>query len=124
VVTLQLDIVADRVRGDIELIGDGATVIRRSSSAKGEDGIEECHLVDAVSQQVRLKQEDGQWKVSQFDDSITLMRMDTDSPHGPIFLVWIDGIDTTSTPFGPGVFKVIPHDIVPDAHNTKFVLEE
>jgi hypothetical protein len=84
--------------------------------------VEECFLVNNLEQQIQLRQEDGTWRISNFDDGIALMRMDTDNPFGPIFLVWMEEIDSATTPFGPGVFKVVPAEIAPSAQHTRFIL--
>lgn len=121
VVTQQLNIIADRVPGAPVSLSEEGTIIR---SPRPGVAVEECHLVRNLIQQIRLRQEDGFWKIAQFDDGVTIMRMDTDNPNGPILLVWMEDIDRQTTPFGAGVFKVFPHDLIPDARNTLFVLEE
>lgn len=125
VVTQQVDVIADRIRNAERYESeDGEIIVLRDSSTAKDRAMEECRLVDSLSHEIRFKQEDGLWKISHYDDGIAVMQMDTHSSHGPIFLVWIENIDTQITPMGPGIFKVIPRDIVPDARNTRFRLEK
>lgn len=120
IVTQNLNVIADRIVGPCTVEESGGRLICvRGESSK----IEDCHLVDSLEHQIRFRKEDGLWKISKYGDGVKLMCMDTDNPYGPIFLVWMENIDPQITPFGPGVFKVIPADIVPEATNTKFILE-
>ena len=116
---------ADRIRNAERYESeDGEIVIIRDRSTSKDRGIEECRLVDSLTHEIRLTREDGLWKISRYDDGIAVMQMDTDNPHGPIFLIWMENIDARTTPMGPGIFKVIPRDLVPDARNTSFRLEK
>jgi len=125
VVTQTVNITADRIRGKIMRDDeDGTITIVPGSDSKEGSGIEDCYLVKSLTQQIRFRQEGGGWKISKFNDGITVMRMDTNNPYGPIFLVWMEYIDDQTTPFGAGIFKVFPHDLIPDARNTKFTLEK
>jgi beta-lactamase regulating signal transducer with metallopeptidase domain len=124
VVTQRVDVMADRFEGVIESYDDDGSVVRTGYPAHpSEKTVTNCFLVKDLEQKVRLRMEDGVWKISQFDDGLALMQMDTDNPYGPIFLVWIDDINGQTTPYGSGVFKVFPRDVIPDARNTQFVLE-
>jgi beta-lactamase regulating signal transducer with metallopeptidase domain len=124
VVTQHLDIMAQRIVEATAYENEDGDIIMQSDASSGQPGtVEECRLVNALGHQIRFRKEDGFFKISKFDDGVALMRMDTNNPYGPIFLFWMDDIDSETTPFGPGVFKVIPLDIVPSATNTKFVLE-
>ena len=125
VATLRFDIAGycldkKQVRQD----ADSTVVFIVDNTSGKETAIRECHVVDSLSQQVRFRREDGAWKISRFNDGVAIMRMDTNNPYGPIFLVWIEDIDARTTPFGARVFKVVPRDIVPNAHNAEFLLEE
>jgi beta-lactamase regulating signal transducer with metallopeptidase domain len=125
VVTQHLDVVAQRIVGATAFENEDGDVIIKSGASSGQPReLKECRLVNALGHQLRFRKEDGFFKISKFDDGVALMRMDTNNPYGPIFLFWMDDIDPETTPFGPGVFKVIPLDIVPSATNTKFVLEK
>jgi beta-lactamase regulating signal transducer with metallopeptidase domain len=95
VATQRLNIIADRIHGDIRYDAEDGTIVRIPNPGSA---VEECHLVNALTQQVRLRQEDGVWKISQFDDGVAIMQMDTDNPYGPIFLVWMEDIDSLTTP--------------------------
>jgi len=124
VVTQTVDITADRIRGKIIHNDiDGTITMVPDSDSKEGSGMEDCYLVKSLTQQIRFSREDGEWKISKFNDGVTVMRMDTDNPYGPIFLIRMDDIDSQTTPFGAGVFKVFPHDLIPDARKTKFALE-
>ncbi len=103
---------------------DSAAAGASDKTAGTKAAIRQCHVVNSYSQPIRFRHEKGAWKISLFSDGVALMQMDTDNPYGPIFLVWIEDIDARTTPFGARVFKVIPRDIVPDAHNAQFSLEE
>jgi len=125
VVTQTVDITADRIRGKIMRDDEEGTItIVPDSDSKDGSGIEDCHLVKSLTQKIRFRQEGGEWKISKFNDGVAVMRMDTENPYGPIFLVWMEDIDDQTTPFGAGIFKVFPHDLIPDARNTKFTLEK
>jgi len=125
VATQQLNVVADSIGGVIKYRDEDGNIVRKTprSSAR-ETAVKNCRLVNSLTQTIRLRHEDGLWKISRFDDGVAIMRMDTDNPYGPIFLVWMENMDSQTTPFGAGIFKVIPRDIVPDAHNAKFFLEK
>lgn len=125
VVTQQIDVIADKIDGISDFNEAEGAVIRIPRTANGSEAvIAQCHLVKALVQQIRFRKEEGLWKISKFDDGVALMRMDTDNPYGPIFLVWMEDIDEETTPFGAGIFKIFPTDIIPDARNTKFVMEK
>lgn len=125
VVTQHVDVLADKGDGVVETYEGEVSVARKASPAQNsESTVTDCFIVKDLEQQIRLRKENGAWRIAKFDDGLTLMRMDTDNPYGPIFLVWIEDIDNETTPFGPGVFKVFPRDLIPDARNTKFILEE
>ncbi len=124
IVTQQLDVVAYRNTGEVEYDAFGSAVIRPDHSSAKETSLEDCHLVNSLTQQIRLRHEDGFWRISQFDDGVAIMRMDTINPYGPIFLIWIEDIDAQTTPFGATIFKVIPSDVVPGAHNARFLVEK
>jgi len=125
VVTQSLNITARKwVGSETYEDEDGAIIMKSDRSSSGQwPGTEVCWLVKSLEHNIRFRKEDGMWKVSRFDDGVALMRMDTYNPYGPIFLFWMEDIDAQTTPYGPGIFKVIPQDIVPSAANTKFVLE-
>lgn len=125
IATLQMDIIGlclNKGKAHRDADGNVSFVIDKTSGK--ETAVRECPVVDSLSQQVRLRREDNAWKISQFKGGLTIMRMDTKNPYGPIFLVWIENIDDHTTPLGSRVFKVIPRDIVPDAYNAEFSLEE
>jgi len=125
VVTQHVDVLADKFDGVIETYEGEVSVTRKASPAQNsESTVADCFIVKDLVQQIRLRKENGVWRIAKFDDGLALMRMDTDNPYGPIFLVWMENIDNKTTPFGPGVFKVFPRDLIPDARNTKFILEE
>jgi len=124
VVTQHLNVMAQRVRGVMTYEDRYGNVVTRPDPASdGKRTVEDCRLVNSLGHQIRFRKEEGLWKISKFDDGVALMRMDTDNPYGPIFLFWMEDIDTATTPFGPGIFKIIPLDIVPSASNARFVLE-
>jgi hypothetical protein len=114
-----MDVLADCMKGEVGIQDDEESIIIRSNNT----GVEECRLVNALAQQIKLRYENNNWKISRYDDGIAIMRMDTDRPFGPIFLVWMEDIDSMTTPFGAGIFKVFPRDLIPDARNTQFSLE-
>lgn len=124
VLTQQVDVTADKLRdADARKDADGNIVVKHRSQSKDAATLQKCHLIDSLTHEIRFRQENGSWKISRFDDGVAVMRMDTDRPFGPIFLVWMEDIDAKTTPYGPGIFKVIPQNIVPNAYNTKFQLE-
>ncbi|TFH44091.1 MAG: hypothetical protein E4H01_11250, partial [Lysobacterales bacterium] len=124
VVTQRLDVIADSTRGSVEYSDeDGVISLTYDPSSAKETAALDRHLVNSLTQQIRLRQEDGAWRISKFDDGVAIMRMDTYNPYGPIFLVWMEDIDSQTTPYGAGIFKVFPRDLIPDAHNAKFSLE-
>lgn len=125
VATLQLDITGFCLdKKQVRRREDSSVVLISDKITGAKTAIRECPVVDSLSEQIRFRLEDNDWKISQFNGGVALMRMDTNNPYGPIFLVWIENIDKRTTPSGARVFKIIPRDIVPDAHNAKFVLEE
>ncbi|UCE25403.1 MAG: M56 family metallopeptidase [Candidatus Zixiibacteriota bacterium] len=125
IVTQHLNVMAQRVTGAVSHEDEyGDIVIEAQSNSSQSPAVEDCHLVKALGHQIRFRMEDGMWKISRLDDGVALMRMDTDNPYGPIFLFWMEDIDSQTTPYGPGIVKIIPVDVVPDATNTKFILEK
>lgn len=97
---------------------------RLNLTAPGVNG-GEVRVVDNYEHQIEMVKEDGQWKVSRYDDGVSLMRMDIDNPYGPIFLFWVHEQNKTTTPLGPWIAKVLPASI--REANTpflKFVVEE
>jgi beta-lactamase regulating signal transducer with metallopeptidase domain len=123
IVTLILNVVADRFVGESKLREYDGAVVWHSIEMGEKASCEECRLVNSLKHKISLRIEEGFFKISHYDDGFALMRMDTNNPYGPIFLFWMEDINSQVTPYGPGIFKVIPVDIVPSAHNTKFVLE-
>ncbi len=123
VVTQNIDITANRIEGEftVEELDDGAIRYHSANAGRKASNVD-CHLVSSLQHEIRFRKEDGFWKISRFDDGVKLMRMDVNNIFGPIFLVWIEDIDSDTTPFGPCVFKIIPLDVVPEASNAKFVL--
>ena len=125
VASLQIDVVGYCLNGkSVRRNTDSSTVILVDDTSGKKTAISECHVAHSLTQEIRFRLENGAWKVSRFNDGMAIMRMDTNNPYGPIFLVWVENIDEQTTPFGARVFKVIPRDIVPNAHNAQFVLEE
>lgn len=85
----------------------------------------EVAVVKDYEHHIEMVQENGVWRVSRYDDGVSLMRMDVDNPYGPIFLLWVKELDTATTPLGPWVAKVLPATIRDE--NTpflKFVVED
>lgn len=124
IVAQHLNVIAERVTGVTVTENEyGELITKRDPSSTEEPKLDSCRLVNSLAHQIRFRKEDGLWKISRFDDGVALMRMDTDNPYGPIFLFWMEEIDEQTTPFGPGIFKIFPSDIVCCASNTKFVLE-
>jgi hypothetical protein len=124
VVTQRIDVVADHFDGEVDTFSDGGPeIIVRRRSHNPEQAASESYLVRGLVQNTRLREEDGLWKIAEFGDELSLLRMDVDNPYGPVLLFLINEVDRDITPHGPGVFKVIPIQLVPDAHNANFVLE-
>lgn len=97
---------------------------RLNLTAPGVNG-GEVRMVDNYEHQIEMVKEDGKWKVSRYDDGVSLMRMDVDNPYGPIFLFWVHEQNKTTTPLGSWIAKVLPASIREE--NTpflKFVVEE
>jgi hypothetical protein len=59
-----------------------------------------------------LAEESGDLKIRSYRGGISVQRMDTDTPFGPILIITIDDSSET-TPAGPLLFKSIPRSIVP-----------
>ncbi|NMC44527.1 MAG: hypothetical protein GYA46_11465, partial [candidate division Zixibacteria bacterium] len=97
---------------------------RLNLTAPGVNG-GEVRMVDNYEHQIEMVKEDGKWKVSRYDDGVSLMWMDVDNPYGPIFLFWVHEQNKTTTPLGSWIAKVLPASIREE--NTpflKFVVEE
>ena len=72
------------------------------------------YLVRDHEQTIVFAKEGGEFRIRRYDGGINVQRMDTDNPHGPIFIVTLDRNEQT-IPTGPLLFKSIPRSIVPNA---------
>jgi len=124
VITQQLDVTADWIKGEIVDQGECRIWIRRPhATSTHETLVAENHLVKGVIQKIRLRLEDGAWKIAGFQDGVAVMHMDTDNPYGPIFLVWTEQEDSQAIPFSACVLNTTSQDADPDSRNTRFELE-
>jgi beta-lactamase regulating signal transducer with metallopeptidase domain len=124
ILTQSLNIPAKRLgAGTIRYVDGERIIVKKDHSASGQGTQANCHLVQSLEHKIVMRKDNDGWKISQFNDGIAIMRMDTDKPFGPIFLIWIEDLDSDATPYGPMIFKVIPKSIVENAHNMKFNLE-
>ncbi|MEW6411282.1 MAG: M56 family metallopeptidase [Candidatus Zixiibacteriota bacterium] len=97
----------------------------RTSVGSGDPERQIGYVVKDLEHRIEIVREDGRFKVSRYDDGISVMRMDIDNPYGPILVIWIKMVDKSSTPLAPWVSKVIPASLgIEDAVNMQFSLEE
>ena len=85
--------------------------------ARDENGkplpAEDAWVLRSHPQSVRFRNEDGVWKIAGYGDGLTIRRMDTDNPYGPIYLVWVEDLGPEVTPYGSMISKVIPAQFRP-----------
>jgi beta-lactamase regulating signal transducer with metallopeptidase domain len=126
ILTLETDLITRRVVVE-SVVEDG--IETRIEVARGSDGEKlpavDAFLVRSHEQQVRFQFENGSWKIAEYGEGLTIRRMDTNSPYGPIYLVWVDDMGDDATPFGPMISKVIPEEYRPFNNiGVTFVLED
>jgi hypothetical protein len=125
VMTLETELVSPRVVVE-NVVEDGDKVgIEVARDSDGEPlPAEEARILRSHEQTVRFQMEDGLWKICEYGDGLTIRRMDTESPYGPIYLVWVEDMGRETTPFGPMISKVIPAQYRPfNNAGITFVLE-
>jgi hypothetical protein len=109
VITLETDLVTRKVAVE-SVVEDDMGI--RLEIARGNDGeelpAEDAYLIRSHEQRVRFQFENGTWKIAEYGDGLTIRRMDTNNPYGPIYLVWVDDMGKEITPYGPMISKVIP----------------
>jgi beta-lactamase regulating signal transducer with metallopeptidase domain/ketosteroid isomerase-like protein len=114
VMTLETDLSTRRVVVE-RFVDDGDRVGLKV--ARGSDGkplpAKDAYLLRSHRQTVRFRLEDGSWKIAEYGDGLTIRRMDTNNPYGPIYLVWVEDMGDGTTPYGPMISKVIPEQYRP-----------
>jgi hypothetical protein len=126
VMTLETDLktskfVVDRVVEDDEEV---CVVVARDSDGNKLPPVD-AYIVRSHELQVRFQFEDGSWKIAEYGDGLTVRRMDTENPYGPIYLVWVEDMGAETTPYGPMISKVIPEEFRPfNNMGITFMLED
>jgi beta-lactamase regulating signal transducer with metallopeptidase domain len=126
VMTLESDLITRKVVVESVVEDDVSVHVKVARGADGEElPAEEAFLIRSHEQQVRFQFEDGSWKIAEYGDGLTIRRMDTNNPYGPIYLVWLDDMGKETTPYGPMISKVIPEEYRPfNNMGVTFVLED
>jgi len=114
--------------GDIKAIRaeDGKFSVSLLINVFNDAGIDSgVYFVRNLESIVEIVEEKGGLRISSIDGGLSLMRMDVNSPYGPIFLVWMKDMGSVITPYGPFIVKVIPESIRQENSYTLYLeLEE
>jgi len=113
VVTQIIDIPTRKAKAGAVSVNDEGNIVIKGDPQSGES-FEDCSLVKSLKHDIVFVKEDGAWRIAQFDDGISLKRMDTNNPYGPIFLLWVNDLGPEVTPFGAFITKILPREEYPE----------
>jgi len=93
-----------RREGDRYIVMQNVDLLMPSENNNGN------YIVKSLEHESIFVQENGNWKIARFDGGVSVMRMDVNNPHGPIFLIWVHDVDPATTPYGQMIFKIFPRE--------------
>jgi hypothetical protein len=111
VVSQSLDLISDKatVESVVETSDSLTRRVKRHPDT-GEMITETGYIVRSLEQDIVLTIEDSEWKIASYHDGLRIMRMDTESVYGPLFLVWVEDLGPDTTPYGAMFTKIIPNE--------------